>query len=84
MSMSSKGTPTDSDSALNVPVRYQLAVQETQANNIKCTQEDKVTPHEYAMILAVDIENPSDVMATREMARRLLCCQSCGNIRLIK
>lgn len=48
-----------------------------------CPKEKKVTLQYDIVIAPVDIEGSADVVETMKLARRVVLCTSCGNLRLI-
>lgn len=88
-STESKDSPTDTDFVPPAEQRFQFALsgQDLQFNTIKCNPCNQVTPHQWLMVQvepSLIAPEKFTVLTLNEMARRLILCQNCGNIRLIK
>lgn len=84
--MSQNDSQTNSNSADPVVPRYFLALDgvEIEYNEVKCPSEKKVTPHQWFMIHVGDNFGTSDPVELADKHKRLILCQSCGTMRLIK
>lgn len=74
--------PTDS----SLEQRYYLDLDDVpiEFNTIKCPTEKKVTPHHWLMVHVGDNLGLSDPIELADKHKRLILCQSCGTLRLIK
>lgn len=85
--MSSNNTPAEEVSAPDVAQRFHLVPDvSVQYNEVKCGQCSTVTPHEWFML---KVENdpalqPMEPLELLGKQRRVVMCQNCGNLRLIK
>lgn len=79
-------TPTDTNSAPPVHQRFflDLGAGDLKLNNIKCGPCKAVTPHQWLMAHVVDSEGITDPVELADLHKRLILCQNCGNIRLVK
>lgn len=78
--------PISSDSAPPVYPRFQFALngEGIQDTDTKCGQCKTVTSHQWLMIKVADRDNTMDLLELAGLARRLILCTNCGNLRLIK
>lgn len=87
-STESNDSPTDTDSVEPVSQRFQFDLNGVaiQFNTIKCGQCKVVTPHQWLMVPVgtLPTEPPMDQLELNELAKRLILCQNCGTMRLIK
>lgn len=84
--MSPLNSPTDTDSAPLATPRFYLDLNGVpiEYNEVKCPSEKQVTPHQWIMVRVGDAEGTSDPVELADKHKRLILCQSCGTLRLIK
>lgn len=78
---------TSTSSVPNVQQRFHLGLgaNDLKFNNIKCGPCKAVTPHQWIMVRVDDSsEQPMDPVELAALHKRLILCQNCGNVRLIK
>lgn len=86
MSDSTSKKKETEDSADDVKQRYLLGLdgQDLQFNQVKCPNCKTVTPHQWLMVEVVDSFGMETPIELADKHKRLVLCQNCGNMRLIK
>lgn len=78
-----------SDSALSVPPKYLLDLQNVVPESIKkkCSKCDSVTMHQWVKVQPISLVQATDQEVLLEimyLAKRIIMCQQCGTISVTK